>query len=59
MVQLYKSKFNFLVRWIPEQENIAYQGLTGTPPLKSSVDIKFDIKHHDEISDRQGGTLSM
>jgi hypothetical protein len=58
-VQTYKSKFNFKIHWIPEQDNIAYQGLTGTPPMKPSVKIKYEMKKPDDISGRRGGVLPM
>ncbi|MCP4580466.1 MAG: hypothetical protein GY839_02530 [candidate division Zixibacteria bacterium] len=59
MVQTYKSKFDFKIHWIPEQDNTAYHGLIGTPPMKPTVDIKFDIKNADDISKRRGGVLPM
>ena len=59
MVQTYKSKFSFLVRWIPEKENIACNGLIETPPMKPSVEIKYDINSHDNGINRPGGFLPL
>ena len=59
MVQSYKAKFDFSIRWIPEKENAAYQGLTDTPPLKPSVEINYSIKTDKNANSRRGGVLPM
>jgi hypothetical protein len=57
LVQSYKLKFPFKVKWIPDRENSAYTGLQNTPPMKPSVEINYEIK--DDNNDRQspGGYL--
>jgi len=52
MVQVYKGKFPFKVRWIPENENTARYGLIDTPPMKPSVEINYDMKQEGESSHR-------
>jgi len=59
LVQTYKSKFAFKVHWIPEKENTAFHGLVGTPPMKPSVEIQYDIKNADKTMSRRGGVLPM
>lgn len=59
MVQAYKGKFDFTVRWIPERENAAFLGLTDTPPLKPSVEINYSISSSKNAHSRSGGVLPM
>ena len=59
LVQTYRSKFDFRVHWIPEKDNSAYHGLLGTPPMKPSVDIKYEMKGSDQDMKHRGGMLPM
>lgn len=59
LVQTYKSKIDFKVHWIPEKDNCAYHGLLGTPPMKPSVEIKYDMKGSDQDMRHRGGVLPM
>ena len=38
----YKRKLKFSVSWVPEGENRASGGMMDLPPLKKSLDLKFD-----------------
>ncbi|UCB52327.1 MAG: hypothetical protein JSV10_10155 [Candidatus Zixiibacteriota bacterium] len=38
----YKRKLKFSVSWVPEGENRALSGMMDLPPLKNSLDLKFD-----------------
>jgi hypothetical protein len=58
LVQTYKAKFPFKLRWAPEKENPAMQGLNDTPPIQPTTKINFDIKDKKNIN-RQGGVLPM
>lgn len=39
-----KSRLPYKINWIPSRDNPALSGLLETPPLKSSIDIKFEEK---------------
>lgn len=38
----YKRKLGFALSWVPEIENRALNGMMDLPPLKNSLDLKFD-----------------
>jgi hypothetical protein len=38
----YKRKLKFSLSWVPEGENRAMSGMMDLPPLKNSLDLKFD-----------------
>lgn len=57
LVQSYKSKFAFKVRWMPENENPAFNGLMDTPPMKPSIEINYEMKNEDKNQQRLGGYL--
>ncbi len=59
MVQTYKNKFSFDLRWIPEKENTALNGMIDTPPMKPSIEIKFDMKKDPGNGNRPGGYLPL
>ena len=39
---VYKRKMKFSLSWVPEIENRALNGMMDLPPLKNSLDLKFD-----------------
>jgi hypothetical protein len=38
----YKRKLKFSLSWVPEGENRALSGIMDLPPLKNSLDLRFD-----------------
>lgn len=58
-VQQYRSKFPFKLSWVPLRENPAYHGLHDLPPLKPSVEIRYDIKDTARKTNRRGGMLPL
>jgi hypothetical protein len=38
----YKRRLKFSLSWVPESENRALNGMMDLPPLKNSLDLKFD-----------------
>jgi len=59
LVQTYKSKFSFVIRWLPENENPAYSGIISSPPMKPTIDIQFEMKDVPGKGDRTGGYLPL
>ncbi|MCD6163554.1 MAG: hypothetical protein J7K40_14230 [candidate division Zixibacteria bacterium] len=58
LVQTYKAKFKFDLHWKPLKDNPAHHGLIGTPSIKPSVKINYNIKG-DEKNNRKGGVLPL
>lgn len=58
LVQTYKTKYSFKLRWSPEKDNPAFNGLCDAPPIKPSIKINYDIKDKNS-QNRQGGILPM
>ncbi len=59
LVQTYKNKFAFDLRWVPEKENPALTGMIGTPPMKPSIDIQFEMNDKSDKGARKGGFLPL
>ena len=51
-------KFPFILRWLPELENLARTGLVETPPIKPEVNINYGMKDSSQVR-RQGGVLPL
>jgi len=54
-VQQYRAKFPFKLSWVPLKDNPACHGLSDLPPLKPTVEIRYDIKDSAKKTVRRGG----
>ncbi len=56
-VQQYRAKFPFKLSWVPLKDNPACHGLSDLPPMKPSVEIRYDIRDSAKKQVRRGGVL--